>query len=270
MLADRAREKIKFWFPRDNAHVPEISVSQSDNQSLEIYADNKRVVKVDRSLIHRTQVKISTILRKLKKQGYHAVSAGIDLTGSETRASCVCILSGRNAYLDRLKTDAEIISRVDEAKPTVISIDSPLSLPIGRDCTSDSCECRKFGITRECERLLKKRGINSYPCLIKSMQGLTARGIKLAKIFKDKGYLVIESYPGAAQDVMGLPRKKVDLRGLEIDLMNMGIKPISERTIISHDEIDALTSALVGYFYLIGTYECLGNETEGYLVIPRI
>jgi hypothetical protein len=38
----------------------------------------------------------------------------------------------------------------------------------------------------------------------------------------------------------------------------------------SHDELDAITSALVGYFYLANEYEALGNEDEGYLIVPRL
>jgi len=50
--------------------------------------------------------------------------------------------------------------------------------------------------------------------------------------------------------------------------MNMGIKPFSYKDTITHDEIDALTSALVGYFYLAGMYEAIGDSEEGYLIIP--
>jgi predicted RNase H-like nuclease len=35
-----------------------------------------------------------------------------------------------------------------------------------------------------------------------------------------------------------------------------------------HDELDALTSALVGFLYLAGSYEAIGNIDEGYLIIP--
>jgi len=164
----------------------------------------------------------------------------------------------------------DIISKTISFNPTIISIDSPLSLPTGRHCEDDSCECRKYGITRKCERILKERGINVYPCLIKSMQKLTMRGIRLARAFEGKGFQVIESYPGAAQDIMGLPRKRVDLKALEIDLMNMGIKPSSNKETVTHDEIDALTSALVGYFYLAGDYEAIGDIKENYLIIPDL
>jgi len=36
----------------------------------------------------------------------------------------------------------------------------------------------------------------------------------------------------------------------------------------THDELDALTSALVGYFYLAGSYEAIGNAMEGYPILP--
>jgi predicted nuclease with RNAse H fold len=41
-----------------------------------------------------------------------------------------------------------------------------------------------------------------------SMQGLTRRGMALAVRLRDLGVPVIESYPGAAQDIMGIPRKR--------------------------------------------------------------
>jgi len=37
---------------------------------------------------------------------------------------------------------------------------------------------------------------------------------------------------------------------------------------VTHDELDALTSALAGYFYLAGWYEAIGNPAEGYLILP--
>jgi uncharacterized protein YprB with RNaseH-like and TPR domain/predicted nuclease with RNAse H fold len=249
----------------------QISIRANNDNLFDIITDDKSSsLELKREVIQKKEIKINTLLRKLRTKGFKELVVGIDLTGSESRASGVCTLNKREAYLERLNTDEEIIASIIKSQPTIVSIDSPLSLPKGRDCTKDSCVCRKFGITRECERTLKKRGINSYPCLIKSMQGLTERGMRLTKVIEAKGFRVIESYPGAAQDVLGLPRKKVDLRGLEVDLMNMGIKPRCEREIISHDEIDALTSALVGYFYLADEFEALGNEDEGYLIIPKI
>jgi predicted RNase H-like nuclease len=67
---------------------------------------------------------------------------------------------------------------------------------------------------------------------------------------------------------LGIPRKRVDLKELETDLKNLGTKLHSESNTITHDELDALTSALVGFLYLAGSYEALGNIDEGYLIIP--
>ena len=100
------------------------------------------------------------------------------------------------------------------------------------------------------------------------MQKLTMRGIYLTKILDSAGFKVIESYPGAAQDILRFPRKRINLKELEIDLMNMGITPYCDREPITHDQIDALTSALVGYFYLARQYEAIGNIEEEYLIIP--
>lgn len=251
-------------------NVPKIQLKRTNDNLFDVFVNGEKSLDINRDSIHRAEVKIASILRKIRKNRRNPISLGIDLTGSEERASGFCLLKGRQAHLDLVKTDDEIVTRIREVQPSVISIDSPLSLPKGRCCSSDSCECRKYGITRECERILKSRGINVYPCLIPSMQKMTMRGTKLARRLRDLGYEVIESYPGAAQDILGLPRKRVNLRALEIDLMNMGIKPISKRMVITHDEIDALTSALVGYFYQAEEYESLGNLEEGFLIIPFV
>ncbi len=260
---------IDLSVPPTNFEFPKITVRKV-NDALVIRSNRKALVKVDRALIKKPEVKLKDVIIKIKTKGTSPLVVGIDLTGSEARPSGVCILDGTKAYMSLLKTDDEIIEKTLEANPACVSIDSPLSLPTGRDCADDTCKCRQFGIMRECERILKRRGINVYPCLIPSMQKLTLRGMRMTKAFEDKGLQVIESYPGAAQDIMGFPRKRTDLKALEVDLMNMGIKPFSDKTVITHDELDALTSALVGYFYLAGMYEAIGNPNEKYLIIPDL
>lgn len=263
------RKEFAHYLTSSNVSVPQITMRQYNYLS-EIQADGQTLLKVNRNRIKSIKIKTNSLIQKVESRGYKALSVGIDLSGSENKVSGICTLRRNEAYLSMAKTDKEIISKVIEEKPVIISIDSPLSLPKGRCCANDSCECRKYGITRECERILKKRGINVYPCLIKSMQKLTMRGIRFSQIFEEHGYQVIESYPGAAQDILRFPRKRVNLKELEIDLMNMGIKPFANEDTITHDEIDALTSALVGYFYLAGMYEAIGEIEEGYLIIPDI
>ncbi|MEM6406524.1 MAG: ribonuclease H-like domain-containing protein, partial [Pseudomonadota bacterium] len=197
---------------------------------------------------------------------------GIDLVSTEERESGYCILTGNTAKTYRIKTDQEMIDIAQQNNVSLVSIDSPLSIPQGRTDYFDNDPKRtEFGITRLCERQLKKRGINSYPALIPSMQKLTKRGVELAGKFRASGIPVIESYPGAAQDIMSIPRKQAGLKYLTDGIAEFGIQGdyITDAS-ISHDELDAITSAIVGHFYWADMYEKLGNEEENYLIIPDL
>jgi predicted nuclease with RNAse H fold/dephospho-CoA kinase len=196
---------------------------------------------------------------------------GIDLTGSEARPTGWCLLDGAKAETDTISTDDDLIQRTVEARPDLISIDSPLCLPFGRQTVFDDDPTRdEFGIMRYCERELKRRGINVYPSLLPSMQKLTARGIRLAEVFRSHGFPVIESYPGAAQDVMRIPRKGAGEEWLKLGLKNFGVRGKYATSKVTHDELDAITSALVGTFHLAELSEELGTANEPPLIIPRL
>ncbi|QWG13407.1 ribonuclease H-like domain-containing protein [Bradyrhizobium sediminis] len=196
---------------------------------------------------------------------------GIDLTGSERRASGFCLLEGSNAETSLVHSDQEMIDRVMLARPHLVSIDSPLSLPFGRTSVRDDDTGRvEFGIMRKSERELKRRGINVYPCLLPSMQALTQRGMLLADRLRLAGIPVIESYPGAAQDIMGIPRKGASEKYLKQGLSEFGIHGSFEENDVSHDELDAITSAVVGSFFLSGRFEALRGPSEGALIIPDL
>jgi len=79
------------------------------------------------------------------------------------------------------------------------------------------------------------------------------------------GCKVIESYPGGAQDILGIPIKNKGVDLLITGLSNFGILGNA-----SHDEFDAITCALLGRFFLEGKYEALGKEQEGFLIIPTL
>ncbi|MEM3518736.1 MAG: hypothetical protein QXZ07_06695, partial [Nitrososphaerales archaeon] len=82
-----------------------------------------------------------------------------------------------------------------------------------------------------------------------------------------KGFKVIEVYPGGAQDMLGIPRKKKGIDELRKGLLKMGIKGISK--VKSHDELDAVTSALVGKMFFEDDYLALGNPEEGLIIMPK-
>ncbi len=196
---------------------------------------------------------------------------GIDLTGSAARPTGWCLLEGNQATTCCIRTDEDIVAATLETRPHIVSIDSPLSLPSGRISPFDDDPGReKFGIMRYCERMLKKRGINVYPALIPSMQKLTDRGIRLAAEFRSRGIPVIESYPGAAQDIMGIPRKRASLEMLRGGLNDFGVTGEFRGRHVTHDELDAITASIVGAFFWGGRFEALGAEDDEALIIPDL
>lgn len=200
-----------------------------------------------------------------------ATVVGIDLTGSEKRPSGWCQLTGTVARTEMVHSDDDMVARIATIRPDVVSIDSPLSIPAGRISVWDDDPGRStYGIMRVCERTLKRRGINVYPCLLPSMQALTNRGMQLAHRIRRMGIPVIESYPGAAQDIMGIPRKGAGEHFLKQGLIDFGVAGEYQRLQVRHDELDAITSALVGSFFLAGKYEALGSSAEEPLIIPDL
>ena len=246
-----------------------VQVKRVNGSDVHLIIDRERTSLGTRK-IERPLVTLRNLLAKMPSTIKAPKVVGVDLRASEIRPTGWALLAGDAAITKIVKTDEEIIHETIKHDPDVVSIDSPLGIPFGRCCTKDSCKCRTKGILRECERTLWRRGVRVFPCLLPSMQKLTERGMRLAKAFRKRGYKVIESYPGAAQDIMRIPRKKSSLDDLAGGLQAFGIKGECLTKGCSHDELDAITSAVVGYFYLTGDYEALGNKHEEWLIIPKL
>lgn len=258
---------------------PELSVFNrhrfSDSESKFTWASKKETVKRNRVFIPKFRGRRGPQITYKDLTGDNASRSlrivGIDLTGSEKRPTGWCLLDGDKAYTRLLSTDKDLIRETLQTNPHLVSIDSPLSMPEGRTRVSDDDPVRdKYGIMRKCERELKRRGVNVYPSLIPSMQRLTARGMELAAHFRKVGVPVIESYPGAAQDIMGIPRKRAGLQYLKQGLADFGVSGNFQIEDVVHDELDAITSAIVGLFFWSGKFEALGNPAEEYLIIPDL
>jgi predicted nuclease with RNAse H fold len=93
--------------------------------------------------------------------------------------------------------------------------------------------------------------------------------MKLRKILENKGFKVIESFPGAAQDLLGMPRKQKGLEKLRHALIKYGIRGDVEKKVVSDHELDAVTSALVGLLYLKGNYTAIGDPEEMLMILPK-
>ncbi len=195
-------------------------------------------------------------------------AVGIDLAGVEARPTGFCILDEKlNAQTSLLYSNRQIISGVEQANPDVVSIDAPLALP--KDRPSLSLKYRNRSHLRECDKVLLKMGIRFFPITIEPMRKLTRRGIKLRQILESKSFKVIESFPGATQDLLGMPRKQKGLEKLRRALAKYGIEGDVAKKNVSDHELDAVTSALVGLLYLKGEYVAIGDPDEMLMILPK-
>jgi predicted nuclease with RNAse H fold len=96
------------------------------------------------------------------------------------------------------------------------------------------------------------------------MRRLTERGLPLKAEIETMGYQVVECYPGAAQDIWGIPRQHHDLKGLLNGLKELGVRGLTTK--MTSDELDAVSAALVGRLFLLGKGEMLGGKNG--ILIP--
>jgi len=190
---------------------------------------------------------------------------GIDLTAGD-KATGVAVLTDCDVETCSLSSDDELLAYIRKHKPKLVSIDSPLGLP-GGGASIDP----QAGIVRVAEHELASIGIPAYPALIDSMRNLTLRGIRLRSAIEHlpRAPQVIESYPGAAQDILCIPRKQKSLDLLREGLRRLGLRGPGLET-RSHDEMDAITSAIVGRYFEAGTFEAMGIPSEAQLIVPKI
>ncbi|MGQ9802082.1 MAG: DUF429 domain-containing protein [Candidatus Saccharicenans sp.] len=198
--------------------------------------------------------------------------AGIDLAGSPRRPTGFCLIEGKNIEVTIVHEDEEIIDKLRKFEPALVAIDAPLSLPPGRRQIED----RGGGHFRSCDLALRERGIRFFPITLGPMRMLTARGIALKKRIQRPGCRVIEVYPGAAQEVWGLPRAGSDRIGLARGLEYLAGKEFSLRlsstskkwSEMTADELDAVSAALVGLLFFRNQAELYGRGRQ-IIVMPR-
>lgn len=192
-------------------------------------------------------------------------AVGIDLAGVESRPTGLCRMDGKLlASTCLLYTDDETIRKTVEYRPDVVAIDAPLALPRGRESLKEISNIH----LRECGRELIRMGIKFFPLTLGPMRRLTERGIRLRADLERKGLTVIETYPGATQDILHIPRKGKGTDGLIKGLQMVGVKGLENG--MNGDELDAVTCALVGIMYLRIEYSAIGDPNEMLMILPQL
>lgn len=195
-----------------------------------------------------------------------SVAGGIDLAGSPQRSTGVCRLQPNGfAATEVVHSDEELLDWVRRAPLRLALVDAPLSLPRGRT-SLDRPEPYHF---RDCDRDLRSLGIRFFPISLGPMRMLTKRGMRVMPFIEDAGVEVYEGYPGGAQDLWNLPRKQAGVERLRRALRRAGCWGTVEERRISHDELDAVTLALVARAHLRHRSILLGDPDEGVMVLPE-
>jgi len=192
---------------------------------------------------------------------------GIDLAGSPNRPTGFCLADSKlRVECNVLYTDREILEAVEKGAGVVAAIDAPLALPKGRHCLEEHCRGRAH--FRACDRVLSRMRVKYFPITLGPMRMLTARGMLLAKRLRKLGVESVETFPGGAQDILGIPRKQAGLESLQRALAEICTGDVLDRK-LTGDELDAINCALVARDYATGSYLAIGDPSEILMILPR-
>ncbi len=188
------------------------------------------------------------------------VVLGIDLAGSVRRDTGAAVLAGKKfLHVSIVHSDEEIVSLAEKYKPLLVAIDAPLTLPQGRK----TIEHNNGVHFRKCDLAMRKAGIRFFPVTLGPMRSLTKRGMRLRAMLAKKGARAIETFPGAAYDIFGVPRK--DKKRIALFYRNGGFG--FEGREYTQDELDAMCCALVASLVLRKKARKFGGN-DGEIWVP--
>ncbi|MDZ7392958.1 MAG: DUF429 domain-containing protein [candidate division KSB1 bacterium] len=207
---------------------------------------------------------------------------GIDPSGSSARPSGVAVLDGRLQVVDAGlgRTDEEIVGFFTPYRLRLfaVGLDGPCVLPIGLHeccfaasptCDHDQPNGRKG---RFCELELARRGIGCFFTVKNSFaKGWVLRSLRLYRQLCAVGLRVVEIYPYATKRLLlgaQLPAKQTRRGRLYLGQMlsRLGVSVPED---LSHHELDAIVAAYTVYLLARDLAEMVGDEAEGYIVIPK-
>jgi len=179
---------------------------------------------------------------------------GIDLAGSSKNPTGWALWKNKTVKTKLVYTSKEIMESVVTNKPSIIAIDAPLRLP-------------KKGILRSADKEMIKRGYRVFPPTLPAMKKLTSRAMRINKLIVEKGYKTVEVHPTSTRKALNMPLK--DWGKIQTLLKDIGLKGDVETRQLTPHEIDAVTAALTAYLQIQNQTESVGDEEEGYIIIPK-
>jgi predicted nuclease with RNAse H fold len=182
------------------------------------------------------------------------VIIGIDLAGKAKNPTGIAILKDSQIETRLVYTDEEILEAVNAAKPSIVAIDAPLKLP-------------KKGILRKGDLELVKKGYRVFPPGLPAMKTLTRRAIRLDKLIKKSRIETVEVHPTSTRKALGMPTK--NWKEIQEIFKKLGLDGTLEERSLTRHELDAITAALTAYLHLQGLTESIGDDKEGWIIVPK-
>jgi hypothetical protein len=182
------------------------------------------------------------------------VIIGIDLAGKQENPTGLAVWKNKKVETRLVYRDDQIFEAITQSEPEIIAVDAPFSFP-------------KSGILREADRKMIKNGYRVFPPMLPAMRKLTMRAMKLNRLIATKGFRTIEVHPTSTRKALGIPPK--EWGKIQTALTQIGLEgDFKVRTLTPH-EIDAVTAALTAFLYMRNLAEALGEEEEGYIIVPK-
>jgi len=181
------------------------------------------------------------------------VIIGIDLAGTEKNPTGWALWKNKVVSTCHLYENQEIFEHLTKFEPILVAIDAPLSLP-------------KRGTMRKADKEMYRHGYPVFPPRFPAMKKLTLRAIGIIQQIKREKLHIIEVHPTSTRKALKISTK--DWEKIQNIFLHVGLKGDMEARVLTPHEIDAVTAALTGYLYLQGKTELIGDEKEGYIVVP--
>lgn len=188
---------------------------------------------------------------------------GVDLAGSEKRNTGISFVENNTIVTCIIRNEKELFEIMKKFQ--FIYIDAPLTLPHGRS----SLEVKNEHHFRECDLLLRKRGIKFFPITLGPMRMLTQRGMRLRERLSKLGKEVYEVFPGAFYDVFGVKRKDRNTIQALYKTLSSFFGLSLKVDYPSQDELDAIACLFTGFFHKLNLAECL-TGIDGTIIIPAL
>jgi predicted nuclease with RNAse H fold len=180
---------------------------------------------------------------------------GIDLAASSENPTGWALLKGSIVKTSLVHADSEILENIARNAPALIAIDAPLNLP------------KKGEFFRKADREMIKRGYRVFSPNLPTMKKLTLRAARLNSLIEENAYKTIEVHPTSTRKALQMPLK--DWETIQEVLKALGLKGELETRPLATHEIDAVTAALTAILHLKNQTEPIGDEEEGYIIVPK-